>query len=117
MAMSPETSASVAGSVGVTLNSIEVRTRVAPTAPAAPGDADAGERQALPQDERENLSPVGSQGHADADFLRALRDQVREYAVRADRREGPSASAAKIESSIVMNLGRAIASPKTSSID
>jgi hypothetical protein len=41
--------------------------------------------QSTSQNEPQNLSALGSQRHADSDFLRPLRDAVVDHAVQAER--------------------------------
>ena len=53
-------------------------------------DAEKRESRPLAKDEAEDVAAIRAKGHADAEFLGALRDAVSDHAVDADAREHQS---------------------------
>ena len=59
--------------------------RVSTSAPAPPMTMPAhGEQERLPHHHAQHVATLGAERHPDADFLRPLRDAVRDHAVDAD---------------------------------
>ena len=115
--MNATTATSVAGSVGLTLNSCVCRNRVsrndAPTPTTRPDD---GEQHALAEHHPEHALPRGAHRHVNADLLPALAHRVREDAVGADRRQRERQAGGNHRAARARNRGRATVSANTSSI-
>ena len=60
-------------------------------------DSDGGKLYTLAHDEAKDVAALRAEGHADADFVRALLDAVRNYAVNSDGGEDERESAEKTE--------------------
>ncbi len=85
---SAATAQKVKASVALTPNSRLAITRVRSAAAHQPhGDAEGRQLHPLPHDQPENIPRLGAQSHAHTDIVRALRHQVRHYAVDSHRRQ------------------------------
>ena len=82
------TPTSVSGSRGVTPNSCVLSTLASVVEAIKPSHNPDGQRpERLAQDEQDDVASRGAERHADADLLRAPRNEVRHDAVDADGRE------------------------------
>ena len=87
-AMNTATPVSVAGSVGLTLNSCACSSRVRPNDAARPATSPMiVSRSPCAEDHPEHAAARRAERHVDPDLLRPLADRVRQDAVGADRRE------------------------------